>query len=766
MPRIANRERLLRAGSLISMGAMLALGGGSALAQEVPPADDATIATPADIVVTARKRVETAQDVPISMVVLSGDALSDRGVRQIQDLMQYAPDLQQSNGAIGAFRTMRGGGSVGSNFSFEQSVGLFFDEISFGRNPQGRIPIFDVERAEVLRGPQVVSFGNSTTAGAISLTTRKPDDKFGLDLNSSYEFNQHQLVVNGGVTLPIAPGLSVRVSGITDQLSKGWVTAINGTTRSNEPRNNINAGRIIVKAEPIDGLTATLKYEHDDVRYNGSNLVTTTNRNNYPFIPSIAFVPTTFRGPVAPFNVKPSLRLKNDTVQAVLKYDIGGVSVTSNTAYWHYRFLQFEDADTTPAPIAISSPRDNFKQFSQELRVSGHINSSIDAMAGIFYQHDDQFGEFLLSGNRSALGIVNPPPAFSRVSGVDQKARTWSAFVDLTFKLAEGLELNPGVRYTDISRRGRQFAYGSDILSDVPSDAYNAFLGPVFGAVPHNFLLSTPEKHTMPQVVLTYKPNRDLNLFAKFVKGAKTGGLDFNYVAGDPNQASFKAEKVTDYEVGVKASLFDRTLNVSLTAFSSKYNDLQLSIFSVNRFVLSNAGGQLSKGLELDYSWRTPVEGLTVSGSGSYLDAKYTDFKGASCTLEQSFTLPAPCTQDLSGHPSGFSSKWYGAMEIAYSREIGRYKLDMSVDGNYRSSYRPSTNDDPVSRQDPNTILNARVQVGPTHGHWHVAAFGRNLTNEYYSNFYSPNGAVLTPGASLASLERTRQLGLEFGLRF
>lgn len=766
MPRIVNRKRLFRATSLISIGAMLTLGGGLAHAQAVPPENDEAVAAPADIVVTARKRTETAQDVPISMVVLSGDALSDRGVRQIQDLMQYAPDLQQSNGAIGAFRTMRGGGSVGSNFSFEQSVGLFFDEVSFGRNPQGRIPLFDVERAEVLRGPQVVSFGNSTTAGAISLTTRKPDDKFSLDLTSSYEFNHEQLVVTGGVTLPLAPGLSVRISGVTDQLSRGWVTAINGTTRSEQPRNNINAGRIIIKAEPIDGLTATFKYEHDDIRYDGSNLVTTTNRNNYPFIPSTAFIPLTYRGPAAPFNVEPSLRMKNDTVQATLKYDIGDVTITSNTAYWHYRFLQFEDADTTPAPIALSSPRDNFKQFSQELRVSGRINSAIDAMAGIFYQHDDQFGAFLLSGNRAALGIANPPPAFSRVSGVDQAARTWSAFIDLTFKLAEGLELNPGVRYTDISRRGRQFAYGSDVLSDVPSDAYNAFLGPVFGAVPHNFLLSAPEKHTMPQIILTYKPNRDLNLFAKFVQGAKTGGLDFNYVAGDPNQASFKAEKVTNYEIGVKASLFDRTLNVSLTAFHSKYEDLQLSIFSVNRFVLSNAGGQLSKGLELDYNWRTPIEGLTVSGSGTYLDAKYTDFKGASCTLEQSFTLPAPCTQDLSGHPSGFSSKWYGAMVVAYSRDIGGYKLDMAVDGNFRSSYRPSTNDDPVSQQGPVTLLNARVQVGPANGFWHVAAFGRNLTDKYYSNFYSPNGAVLTPGASLASLERTRQIGLELGLRF
>jgi len=766
--------RLLRACSLPTLGVALLMSGSVAHGQESPavpddiksPTEAQSINDSADIVVTARKRAETVQDVPISLVVLSGDALSNRGVRQIQDLMQYAPDLQQSNGAIGAFRTMRGGGSVGSNFSFEQSVGLFFDEVSFGRNPQGRIPIFDVERAEVLRGAQVISFGNSTTAGAISLTTRKPGNDFSLDLNSAYEFNHNQFTLDGGVTIPIAPGLSVRLSGMTDQLKRGWVDVIGGGGVSHEPRNNINAGRIVVKAEPTDGLSIILKYEHDDVHYRGSNLVTTTNRSNFAFIPSTAFQPFTYRGPAAPFNVQPELRMKNNTFQGVVEYEIGGVTITSNTAYWHYHFAQTEDADTTPLPIAVSQPRDNFRQFSQELRVSGSIGDSIDFITGAYYQHDDQFGEFILNGNRAALGIANPPPAFARISGVDQRARTWSGFVDLTIKLAEGLELNPGVRYTDIRRRGRQFAFGANILSDVPTNAYDAFLLPVFGATTHDYQLSAPEHHTMPQVILTYKPTREVNLFAKFVKGAKTGGLDFNYVGNDPNQAKFRAEQVTDFEAGIKAELFDRTLNLSLTAFHSKSKDLQLSIFTVNRFVLSNAGGQLSKGLEFDYGWRTPIEGLTINGSASYLDAKYTDFPGASCTLDQALTRPAPCTQDLTGHRSGFSSKWYGAIEFAYTRDIGDYQLGLSVDANYRSSYRPSTNDDPVSQQDPVTLVNARAQIGPANGPWHIAIFGRNLTNELYSNFWSPNGAVLTPGASLASLERTRQLGVELGLRF
>ncbi len=725
-----------------------------------------TADNPAEIVVTARKREEKAQDVPISMTVLTGGQLVSQGVRELQDLMQHAPDFQQSNGAIGGFRTMRGAGSVGSNFSFEQSVGLFFDEVSFGRNPQGRLPIFDVERAEVLRGPQVLSFGNSTTAGAVSIVTKKPGHHLSADLTSSYEFNQKQFILKGGATLPLGDNVSVRVSGVTDQLSKGWVAARTPTSVSYDPRNNINAGRIILKADPAPNISMTLKYEHDDVRYDGSNMITTTNRNNFPFIPSIVFGTDTYRGPAAPFNVTPAIRMKNDTYQGTLEFKLGGLTLTSNTAYWHYKFSQFEDAETTSAPIAISNPRDNFKQFSQELRLSGTIGERIEFITGLYYQHDDEFGEFILSGNRAALGIANPPPAFARVSGVDQTARTWSGFVDLTIRLAEGLTINPGIRYTDIERNGRQFAYGSEILSDVPTNAYDAYLAPVFGAVTHNFQLSAPEHHAMPQLIITYEPHSDLTVFAKFVQGAKTGGFDFNYVANDPTQAQFRAEKVTDYELGIKGALLDRTLQFSLTAFNAKYRDLQLSVFSVNRFVVSNAGGQRSQGLEFDFDWRTAIQGLTLNGSLTYLDAKYTDFKGASCTLDQALSRPAPCTQDLTGARSGFSSKWYASLGAAYEQDIGAYRLALAVDGNFRSSYRPSTNNDPISLQGPQLLLNARAQFGPADGPWHLAVFGRNLTNELYSNFWSPNGAALTPGVSVASVERTRQIGVEFGFHF
>ncbi len=148
------------------------------------------------------------------------------------------------------------------------------------------------------------------------------------------------------------------------------------------------------------------------------------------------------------------------------------------------------------------------------------------------------------------------------------------------------------MRYTRIRRDGTQFAYGAEVMSTVRTNAYNAFLAGVFGATPHEYDLSVPEEHWMPQLVVTYKPNSQLNFFAKYTKGAKSGGIDANCVSTNPAQAVFDAETVKSVEAGVKADLFDRRVNTSLTLFNSKYKDLQVNIFNDPIFVVRNAGGQ------------------------------------------------------------------------------------------------------------------------------------------------------------------------------
>ncbi len=285
----------------VAMAVSMALAAaGTARAQEAASAPSADANTDAsmvgEVIVTARKRSESAHDVPISLTVLSGESLESKGIKQIQDVMQFAPDLQQSNGMGGAFRTMRGAGSVGSNLGFEQSTGLFFDEVSYGRNPQSYLPIFDVERVEVLRGPQVITFGNSTTSGAVSIVNRKPGDRFAADASVLQEFYNHQTTVRAGVTLPLGEKASVRVAGFMDQIDKGWIKTYNLGTKDYGPNSDDAAGRITFVADPTDDLQITLKYEHDRTRLNGTNIITTTNALNFPFVPSTKFEPVTYKG--------------------------------------------------------------------------------------------------------------------------------------------------------------------------------------------------------------------------------------------------------------------------------------------------------------------------------------------------------------------------------------------------------------------------------------------------------------------------------------
>jgi outer membrane receptor protein involved in Fe transport len=211
------------------------------------------------VVVTARKREERALDVPISLVTLNGGTLAQRNIMRMEDLTPYVPDFRQTNGAIGTFRSIRGGGSPGSNYAFEQSTGLFFDNISYGKNVHAYIPFFDIERLEILRGPQVITFGNSTTTGALSVTTRSPGDTFTADLQASYEFENEEYILRGGVDVPVTDGFALRFSGYAQMLDNGWVDQIRPSGTSYGPRYDNYSGRVVALGRPNDDFTIKLK---------------------------------------------------------------------------------------------------------------------------------------------------------------------------------------------------------------------------------------------------------------------------------------------------------------------------------------------------------------------------------------------------------------------------------------------------------------------------------------------------------------------------
>lgn len=220
-----------------------------------------------DIVVTARKRQELARDVPISILAVSGDKLAERNVLRLTDLVTVAPNFTLSLGGGQPATYLRGFGTYGTTFA--QSVGKFVDNVSYGRDIHSRLPLFDIQRVEVLNGPQVLLYGNSTTAGAINITTKTPGDKFSVDALVSHEFNFHETTIDASVTVPVTETLSIRGALFYQDLNKGWLH--NTSTNQDDPRFRNRGYRGTALFKPTPNLEIKVKGEFTSVRDRGSN---------------------------------------------------------------------------------------------------------------------------------------------------------------------------------------------------------------------------------------------------------------------------------------------------------------------------------------------------------------------------------------------------------------------------------------------------------------------------------------------------------------
>jgi outer membrane receptor protein involved in Fe transport len=733
----------------------------AALAQKGAPTEPSTpAATNTDaeaginqVIVSARKREERAIDVPISLVVTDGETLTKKNILRMEDLTPYIPNFRQTNGATGTFRSIRGGGSPGSNFSFEQSTGLFFDNISYGRNVHSYVPFFDAQRVEVLRGPQVVTFGNSTTSGAVSVTTREPGDEFGGNLATTYEAENREVLLHGGVDVPLSDAFALRFSGYYQNLDRGWVDHIRPTSTTYGPRYSNYAGRIVGVARPSDSFTLKLKYEHDEIRTSGSSMQAVANPANDPNIVEAILDDRTFANQPAPYNVGDDfIHMDHDTALLELRYELGTHNLVSTSGYTRYDYSQQLDADVGPNPVSETGPGDSYEQFSQELRFSGPILDNLDYMAGVFFQHERQHAQFLFN-NRLVFG---------RLAGLHTEADQWSVFASAAWKASSTVTLDVGARYSDIARTSDQYVIGTIPLTTTPL--------PTSPISPHDLQnIKTPDNFFMPQVVLSYQPTRNLNTFAKIVKGNKAGGVDSQYAApaalANVASATFKAEEAKSYEVGFKSFLFEGSVSLDLAVFRTDYKDLQVNSFNLvtNSFEVRNAGTSVSQGVELDTSW-TPRSGIRLNLSVGYLDAHYESFPQASCTPEQAAVVPAPCFNDLSGQPTPFNSKWTATAGAEYRFNAGTFHITPRVDVSTRSDYNPTTNNDPLLAQNGFTLLDARIDFAPADERYSVSLFGKNLTDKTYTEFVG--GAPFLTGVRLGDTQRGRQVGVQASLTF
>jgi iron complex outermembrane receptor protein len=710
-----------------------------------------------EIVITARRRSETTLTAPVSVTALSGASLADAGVRRLEELAIRVPNFRQSTGGPNNFNFIRGVGS-GSNAGFEQAVGVFVDEIYFGRGNQAHLPFFDMQQVEVLRGPQVLFFGNSTTGGAISFTTRRPGREFAANADASYELNNRELVLNAGVDLPVNEQLSARLAVFHQDLDRGWLKSVVNGQDTTEPRYRNTGVRAIIDYAPADTVDVLFKAEYLDMRQLGNVLQPVTNILNNPAIVETVFDDRRVVGRPAPFSGLGDVRnLEQQSYLLRGAVEIGTAELILTTGYVDYNFDQTIEADLTPLPIIDYRQDERYRQFSQEIRLAGPITDTFDYVIGGYFQRDSLDLDIFIEANV-------PPAQFTggRRARLDQRSTTASAFANFTLRPLDGLEITAGVRYSNVRKRADQSTVPVNVVTGVPNPALD---GPVYRSlfgITHSFTgLRQQQDAFMPQASVQYFITPSTMLFARFVKGEKSGGFDPLYADSNPALASFRPETATSYEGGFKGSFADDTVTLALTAFYTDLDDLQVSTFNGStNYVVGNAARARSQGFELEATWR-PVPELRISGVAGYTDFEYVSFTGAGCTSQQNVARPVGCSQDLSGRTGPFVSRFTGTLNAAWRQPVGPHEIEIGTTYNYRSSYNPSPSLDPLLQQDGFGLLDARLEFRAADG-WRVGIFGRNLTNELFAEAGADVPGIR--GATYLTTSRRRQIGIQAGI--
>ncbi len=714
-----------RRAALVALAASTALTGyaAPALAQVSAPA-----ATSAEddgaILVTARRREENLIDVPIAITALSGDQLANQGAMDITALAETVPNVtlepsRATNSTLTAF--IRGVGQQDPVAGFEQGVGIYLDDVFLNRPQAAVLDIYDVQRIEVLRGPQGTLYGRNTVGGAIKYVTRRLDDVAHLSARATYgSYNQADGVLTAST--PIGSGV-VRIGGSVARLTRdGFGT--NLTTGLDNYDKNIWAGRSTIELHG-NGIFARLSGDYTRDKSNP--------RGGHRLIPSLLTL-----APVLA-NVYDTRGGLNDPKQDVEAYG-GSLFLEAEPADGlTFRSITSLRKDDTATPIdfdALPSVDVDVpgvyknKQFSQELQVlvsTGNFNG----LAGFYYLNASALTQFDVRLFTTIAGLTG-------FTSADIGTDTMAGFADFTYDFTEQLSLSLGGRYTWDKRTGvilRQNYLGGG--SPVFGGA-----GVPFGAPGTNFRGSNTFTKFTPKASLSFKPNPDTTLYASFSQGFKGGGFDprgAGVNAPDTNGdgvksnseiaafLSFKPESVNSYEIGYKAQLFDRKLTLAVAGFRMDYTDVQIPgsaacvIGGLPSFcgVVTNAGKARMQGFELESKLR--LGALTLSGSLGYIDAKF---------LKYVTNIGGVPTDVVQFRKVQNTPAWTGSASASYAVPVGEGRLDIGGGVSFKSTTYQFEVPLPLFDQPAYQLFDASLVYHAPGNRWSLGVFGKNLTNE------------------------------------
>lgn len=705
------------------------------------PAAEAQLDEPArddgveEIIVTAQRRSESIQDVPIAITAISGDTLARSGVTGTDALQRLAPGLNIATVGSGfvSYTYIRGGGTNQIDIGADPSVAYFVDEIYIGGTAGLQFDLFDIDHIEVLKGPQGTLFGRNAASGAISVVTKRPSPE--AEGYASLELgNYSNVVARAGLTGPLAGDRLLYRFAVATKHHGGFVE-------------NLSGGEDPGKLSTLGG-RAQIEWRGDDVRFLGTiDGLRTRNGQTAQFLSTASKTSILTPAAAATLPVPGQSFYAHFYRPGYEDQDLWSLSgrlewttpIGELTAISAYRNNSFERSqDYTPGVDALRLTTDEQdRTFSQEIRLASDGDRRLRWLGGLYYYHAKQTLLYQqVAGSTFAIA-----PVRNTVRADDHRLITdsYAAFGQLSFDIVEDLTLVAGLRYTVDEKRSTR------VLSTTPRTATS------------NFTVDVKEKWTgfTPAVTLQYDINPDIMVYGSWRRGFKSGGFQPAPV-GNPilGATPFNPEKVDAYEIGLKSSLLDRTLTFNIDLFLSKIGNqqvLQTLPGAVN--LVSNAGRTTAKGVDIQIKAR-PVPALRLTGDLTYQEARY----------DRYLTLFGGVQQDFSGNTQFRSPDITVAGSAEYDFDLGTAgTLTPAIQYSYRSKlfYTAGNLTTPGLFQPGYSIADARLTYMPTGGNWDVTAWVRNIGGtKYFRNI------VVIGTTGLAQTGDPSHFGGSFNVRF
>ncbi|ATE67544.1 TonB-dependent receptor [Rhizorhabdus dicambivorans] len=681
------------------------------LAQQEAAAAASADADTGEIVVTARRREESLIDVPISVTAISGDSLARTGAVDITSLQDKTPNMtlqiaRGSNSTLIAF--IRGIGQQDPVWGFEPGVGLYVDDVYIAR-PQGAVlDIFDIDRVEVLRGPQGTLYGRNTIGGAIKYVTRRLGHEFEGKFRASYgSYNQRDFI--GSVTVPL--GEMVSVGGALAYYKRDGYGK-NRFTGAEHYNKDVLAGRLSAEFTPNDQLS--IRIAGDYTRDNSNP------RHGYRLLPNGAAADFLPLGDVydTRAGVGDDNKVTTKGVSGTIEYALNDtLTLKSITAYRKGKTDTVIDFDGTPGPVLDIPSFYKDHQLTQEFQAL----LETDMVQGVF-------GLYYLNGSASgAFDTVIGNAGLTTLTSGDVDTKSYAAFADVSVKLSERFSVSLGGRYTSDKREGT--VYRADYLG---------LRSPLFGrptAVPFrvrtDYTNSRTDKKFTPRISASFKPNEDVNLYASWSRGYKSGGFDPRgdaiFTPGTVN--GYKPETVTAYEAGMKGAFLDRTLFVNVAGFYSRYRDQQVTTqFVSGTTVVSsvdNVGKSRIYGWELE-ARAVPDRNFQVQASIGYTDAKFQQF----LTLDPvTLTIKDFADQRVFQNTPKYTANVSATLGHDVDG-IGRFTFTPAL--SFRSGYSLFEVPNPVLDQKAYQLVDASIVWTSEDKRFSISGHGRNLFDRKY----------------------------------